>query len=68
MLCAEARSPTANLKKGKFLPWMKTLRFVIAAGAIMQVAPVAGLPTSAVFFIRKPLAFPFGEGGPRSGG
>ena len=38
---------SANLKKGKFMPWMKTLRFVIAAGAIMQVAPVAGLPTIA---------------------
>ncbi|MBR6801533.1 MAG: MFS transporter [Eubacteriaceae bacterium] len=31
---------SANLKKGKFLPWMKTLRFVIATGAILQMMPV----------------------------
>ena len=35
---------SANLKKGKFLPWMKALRWVIAAGAIMQGAPVSNLP------------------------
>ena len=38
---------SANLKKGKFLPWMKALRWVVAAGAILQVAPVAKLPVIA---------------------
>ena len=38
---------SANLKKGKFLPWMKTLRFVIAIGAMLQVAPIANLPMAA---------------------
>ena len=37
---------SANLKKGKFLPWMRTLRFVIAAGAILQMAPIGGMPTA----------------------
>ena len=38
---------SANLKKGKFLPWMKALRWVVAAGAILQVAPVSKLPVIA---------------------
>ncbi len=36
---------SANLKKGKFLPWMKTLRFVIAAGAVLQTLPAAMVST-----------------------
>ena len=36
---------SANLKKGKFLPWMRTLRFVIATGAILQMMPAAWVST-----------------------
>lgn len=38
---------SANLKKGKFLPWMKVLRFIIAGGAILQMAPIGALPMGA---------------------
>ncbi len=38
---------SAGFKKGKYLPWMKALRWVMAAGAILRMAPVQPLPTAA---------------------
>ncbi len=35
---------SANLKNGKFLPWMRTLRWVIALGAILQMIPMPNAP------------------------
>ncbi|MBR6800765.1 MAG: MFS transporter [Eubacteriaceae bacterium] len=35
---------SANLKSGKFLPWMRTLRWVISIGAMLQVLPIPGAP------------------------
>lgn len=38
---------SANPKKGKYLPWMKALRWVIAMGAVLRMAPVRALPVGA---------------------
>jgi GPH family glycoside/pentoside/hexuronide:cation symporter len=35
---------SANLKNGKFLPWMRTLRWFIALGAILQMIPMPNAP------------------------
>ena len=34
----------SNPRKGKYLPWMRVLRFVIAAGAILQMLNTSSLP------------------------
>jgi len=39
---------SANLKDGKFLPWMRKLRWVIAIGAMLQVLPIPNAP----FFVK----------------
>ncbi|MBR6800763.1 MAG: MFS transporter [Eubacteriaceae bacterium] len=39
---------SANLKDGKFLPWMRKLRWVISIGAMLQVLPIPNAP----FFVK----------------
>ena len=46
-LLSGALIQSARFKKGKYLPWMKALRWVIALGAILRMAPVRLLPPAA---------------------
>ena len=46
-LAAGGMIQSANFRKGKYLPWMKALRWVMALGAILRMAPVRSLPTAA---------------------